>query len=374
MSFQYKAPGLLEEFDPTWRQHWHDYILDQMRGSAKPPSVYPDGTQVFNAGSRNQFFIEADTPLQADAVEETVGWTVFPRNTAIESASDEERWRTAESMRDLQEEYCEWSVKKDANGKIREISFTCEDRDYWAYLWAQDRSKVLDLYRKHISASVELDDLHDGNYNYMPANKWNRDSTNGAMHMISGPNTIGAAIELVAAACVIRLNADGSPKTGDREVTRCGKFADAERHSDPSIYGKVNAFARDKHFISMRNAPELAFESISFAGWELPGEEDPSKYWHYTRGKEGHYVRAVYAVPEEAGFEIGDIKIDGSPIRYGAQLADKIRVKVTAVAHRLGTAETEPLSTCTVFRRPQAALPLSSMTGIAALAPHNYQR
>lgn len=355
MSFQYSAPGKLQEFDASGSQAWHDYVRKLMRSSASPPPP----SVVVNGGSRNQFFVEADSGLDVDAVEKTVGWTAFPRNVEISTASDEERWKTAESSRQWQEEYCEWSVRRDDNGKIRQIAFTCEDFNYWEHLWDQDQALVLELYRQYISPEVQLSELHDANMKYVPTNKWNRNSVNGAMHMIAGPNTIGAAIELVAAACVIRLNPDGSPKTGDREVTACGKFADPERHSDPSIYGAVNELARAKHFVSMRNAPELAFELISFGGWELPGGRNPNDFWNFTRGADGHFVRGELSVPEAEGFDIGQIRIDGENIRYGAQVADKIRVKVTGIAHRLGEAKTEPVKGCTMRAKQQPFVGLS---------------
>ncbi len=53
---------------------------------------------------------------------------------------------------------------------------------------------------------------------------------------------------------------------------------------------------------------------------------------------EERIVRASYEVPEELGFSVSDIRIGGRPIEFGAQLADLVQVRLTAVATRFGFA------------------------------------
>ncbi|MFO1002309.1 MAG: hypothetical protein U0936_18435 [Planctomycetaceae bacterium] len=57
--------------------------------------------------------------------------------------------------------------------------------------------------------------------------------------------------------------------------------------------------------------------------------EDPLKFWTYVRGTATHPVRAVFEVPPDRDFVVGDIKIDGRNIQFGAQIADKIKMKLT---------------------------------------------
>lgn len=47
----------------------------------------------------------------------------------------------------LQDEYCEWSVDRNAEGKITRISVTCEGPEYWAYLAATQPDTVVQASR-----------------------------------------------------------------------------------------------------------------------------------------------------------------------------------------------------------------------------------
>lgn len=338
MVFKFTAPGDLTEMNADAAEDWHAEVSGYFNGSSNPP------TASF-AGSRNQFFNPADG-IEADAVEKEIGWTAFPRPLVISSATDEERWFLAEESRFEQVEYCEWSTARDANGKVLKITFTCEDRNYFRALFRRQPDVVLALYREHVSPDVQMSDLTDGLGNYKPANRWNVNSSDGAMHMIGQPNTIGAAVELVAGACVVRSNPDGTMKTGARELILCGRYGDPERHSDPTIGAEVNELARAGHFIAIANPQQLAFESISFAGWDVPDGVAPEDCWTYTRGATGRAVRGVLEAPEGASFDVGDIRINGKNIRFGGQVADNIRIKVTGLAHKLGQATIEAETGC----------------------------
>jgi hypothetical protein len=65
-----------------------------------------------------------------------------------------------------------------------------------------------------------------------------------------------------------------------------------------------------------------------------------------VRGDDGHPVRAVYEVPKELEFVVGDIVIDGNPIEFGAQIADFISIKAIAVACRFGQSTAAPMTAC----------------------------
>ena len=59
----------------------------------------------------------------ADKAESTISWTAFPRRVQVASLSDRQRWRRADASRDVQDEYCEWSVTRNAAGKIIRVVF-----------------------------------------------------------------------------------------------------------------------------------------------------------------------------------------------------------------------------------------------------------
>ena len=105
------------------------------------------------------------------------------------SLSDKQRWRRADSDRNLQDEYCEWSVTRDPiTRKITRVTFTCEGPEYWEVLAALNPDKVLDLYREFVSPTVKREDLFE-NGQYNPLNRFNNSTTYGAMHLIQPANT-----------------------------------------------------------------------------------------------------------------------------------------------------------------------------------------
>ncbi|WP_226575464.1 hypothetical protein [Acuticoccus sediminis] len=355
MATFFSPPGGLTDLNEVALDDWDKEVRSYFESSTQTPIA------TF-AGPRNQFFNPADG-IEDDAVTQPVGWAAFPLPITTASASDEERWVIGDESRSGQVEYCEWSVDRAEDGTIVRITFTCEDREYFHLLARHQPETVLDLYREHVSPQVERRDIFDAAGRYLTQNRWNANSSTGAMHMIAAPNTIGAAIELAAGASVVRARPDGSVMTGAQELIRCGAYGVPNRHSDPTIGEAINDLARAGHTVSLADPPELSFESISFTGWSLPGGASPETVWRFTRGVEGHHVRGVLEVPEGAGFGIGDIEIDGQPIRFGGQVADKIRIKVVGLAHRLGQAVVRPLGGCFGAPLPSGAQPESLGAG-----------
>jgi hypothetical protein len=94
----------------------------------------------------------------------------------------------------VQDEYCEWSVTREkATGKITKVTFTSEGREYWIHLAKVKPDKVVELYQKYIHPAVRKEDLFtEGVYNYK--NRWNVDTTNGAMHLIQRANALEAEV------------------------------------------------------------------------------------------------------------------------------------------------------------------------------------
>src|SRR5262249_49987488 len=156
--------------------------------------------------------------------------------------TNEERWKTADSTRDVQDEYCEWSVLRSA-GKIKRVTFTCEGPEYWEFLAATAPAVVLKLYQTHIDAVVTQTDIFGTDGNYNPRNKWNNSTIRGAMHLIQTNNSLGAEIELAAGASNTRAP-NGALLTDPKQLIDCGRYGQAERHSDPTIGSEVNTLAR----------------------------------------------------------------------------------------------------------------------------------
>ncbi len=335
----FDPPGFLTDFDAKLLSAWSNWISDQIDAAAAgQPQLYE-----FDA-PRPRFFNAKNKAAAPDAIEKDITWTAFPRIVTLDSGTNQERWKTADSTRDVQDEYCEWSVAR-TNGKITRVSFTCEGPEYWEFLASLRPDIVVALYKKHIDQSIIAADLFgiDGAYN--PRNKWNNSTSHGAMHLIQVNNTLSAEIELAAGASNTRAP-NGVLLTDAKELIICGRYGQAERHSDPTIGSEVNALARADADITLANPVGIYFAGLSTAGWKTPDVADPGGFWKIERGTTNKAVRAVYEVPPELKYAVGDITINGKPIEYGAQIADFITMKLTGLATRIGNSKHAALAGC----------------------------
>jgi hypothetical protein len=183
---------------------------------------------------------------------------------------------------------------------------------------------------------VKPGDLFGLNGVYNPVNRWNNSTDQGAMHLIQRNNTLGAEIELAAAATLVRRRG-GATLTAEQDLIRCGQYGQPDRHSDPHIGAQVNALARQKADVTLANPIGLCIAGFSPDNtWETPDGSDPAAYWHIARGTQQKALRAVYEVPADKNFVVGDIKVNGRSIDFGAQIADFITIKLTGLATRFG--------------------------------------
>jgi hypothetical protein len=338
---RFDPPGLLDDLDPGAREEWSRWISDSINAAhaGKPDE---------NDGPRMQLYNPLTTDTDGDAQTRDIAWTAFPKIVETRSVSNAQRWRVADASRDVQDEYCEWSVQRDDRGRITRVTFTCEGPEYWSFLAATAPEKVVALYREHVSPEVRPEDLF-GSDGYRPRNRWNATTTMGAMHLIQRANTLGAEIELAGGASLVRA-VDGQVLTGEQELICCGGYGEAGRHSDPHIGERVNTLARARADVTLANPVGLYFNDLETAGWTAPDGSAPKSYWRYVRGVAGRAVRAVYEVPAERGFTVSDITINGKPIAFGAQIADFISIKLTGLACRFGKSAAAPVDGCRVRR------------------------
>ena len=336
---RFDPPGFLDDLDEDGRDQWSQFISDTVDTAM---AGNPANT---NDSPRPQIYNLTKTDTADDAQFQDVSWIAFPRQVRIRSISDRQRWTRADGSRDVQDEYCEWSVTRGEDGKITRVTFTCEGPEYWEALAQLDPDKVVSLYQEFVDPAVERDDLFDASGRYIRRNRFNTSTTEGAMHLVQAANTLSAEIELVAAASIPRV-INGRELTGEQELIECGQYGAPERNSDPHIGGVVNSVARLKADLALANPVGLYFNDLSTAGWATPDGSDPKSYWTYVRGEQDRHVRAVYEVPAERGFVVGDVTIGGRPIGFGAQIADFISIKATAVACRIGQSTAEPKTAC----------------------------
>ncbi|MEK6225270.1 MAG: hypothetical protein AABM40_03145 [Chloroflexota bacterium] len=326
----------MDDLDAQGRNAWNARVKGYFRGAH-------NGDPEKNDGPRTAFYDPTETPTAADAKTLAVDWFAFPKQVRLQHPVERERWTVADQSRDNQDEYCEWSVEFD-QAKVRKITFTCEAPEYWELLAELAPEKVVKIYQDHVNEQVRKEHLfRDGEY--IPRNRWNRDTRNGAMHLIQPSNTLGAEINLAAGASIVRRE-NGRIKDGSSELIECSLYGEENRNSDPHIGEVVNELARRDADITLENPVGLYFGGLFPVDWEVPDGQDPKTFWRYTRGDATHPVRAVFEVPPGRGFVVGDIKIGGVPIQTGGQIADFIKIKLTAVACRFGESSAGPVDGC----------------------------
>lgn len=261
------------------------------------------------------------------------------------------------------DEYCEWSVTRNAENKITKVIYTCENPEYWYNLWLVDPDTVLRIYQQCISSAVELEDLYlkdptaDGKWAidsqtglpaYNPLNKWNYGTHSlpdkgGAMHLTSPPNTIGAEIYLAAAATFLRQ----LPATqyAPQNLICCSEYGRPYRNSDPHIGFQVNQLVKNFNAkISLTNPIGLYIQTPDFSNYQTRDGTDPATFWKIVRGRSAaeagvkydQILHAVFEVPPEAGYTVSDITIGGTvvgstsikpePIMYAGQIASTFHV------------------------------------------------
>ena len=331
-------------------------------------------------GAPLQYYNAAAFDPGGAAVEQAVMWNAFPKELIRRYGRDRalvladrlwpyERYHdptpdpddttgTIGVLYRPQEEYCEWHVLRDGDsGRIRRVTFSSEPPEYWQALaglvpntapftdqhFPGDRNTLLALYRSLVSPEVQLADLfaaedihdQDGNVitakgNYHIYNKWN--TTHGIAHLNSPPNSLVAEIQLGADATIRYTDPQGRLLVEPDALIAYAGYGGANRNSDPTIGASVNALARLGAHVTLRNPVGLYMDHIDLSGWSAPDGRGVADCVRIVRGLPQMIERMVVEVPAERGFDISDLNIAGSPIRYGGQIAECITVKLVGIA------------------------------------------
>ena len=309
---RFDTPGRVPDRNPG---EWSDMVgglLDLFAGSGLPQFYNP---------------MRKDTP--AGTPEPMISWVAFPAVLAVAEPSDVARWMRADRDRNLQDEYCEWSVERDDNRKIKRITFTTELPEYWEHLFETDPKRLVALYRQFVDVRVKLADLRAPGGGYRRENQWNTSQPGRLAHMIQGSNNLGAAVDLVANSTVPRVR-NGQPVTNQQDLVRCARLGEPLRHSDPQIAAAVNQAARGGAEITLSNPVGLYLGRPLTSGMVTPDGTDAAGFWKVERGDAQHTLRARFEVPPIKGYVVGDIKVGGRLIEFGGQVADRVQVWVSA--------------------------------------------
>ena len=326
-----------------------------------------------NQPALTEYYNPLNTDIPADAISAPITWTAFPNRIKFTypSVSQRKQWQYADEgppdanyspqgPRGWQDEYCEWSVTRNAVGKITKVMFTCENREYWYTLWDVDPNCVLRLYQQLVSDRVKIEDLYlydqgqpvidpeTGRPAYNDRNKWNNSTTHGAVHLISNPNSLSAEVFLAGQATILRQTPDGDPITDKNQLINCSRYGTPNRNSDPTIGAAVNGLVRGSGAspgvrVSLQNPVGLYIQEPNFGAFQLPFTAPPEAKvedcWQIVRGRKrqsgeniDYILHAVFEVPEEWGFTVSDITISGFPIDYGSQITEQFQIALSGLA------------------------------------------
>jgi hypothetical protein len=292
----------------TFYDSWHAYLAGQLAPSTM--------------GSGGGEFYDPSEVSVAITAERSLVWMGFPR--ALRVADHRDDSRTAFALgenRDVQEEYCEWHVQRDAAGKIVKVTFVTETPEYWEHLWTSDPTVVVGLYRSLVSPAVVQADLEGPGGGYNRFNRWN--TTDGIVHFIQSINTLNAALGLSQGSVDsfgARDNYEASP--GPRTSV------------DPRVKLDIGAIARKGLSVTLREPIGLYITGWDDTGWTKPDGSPVGNYWRIVRGSPSLVLRLDYEVPAGEGFVVGDISIGGRPIEFGGQIAEHVTCMVGGVAGR----------------------------------------
>jgi hypothetical protein len=273
-------------------------------------------------------FYDPSTVETPDDVDPTpVVWSAFPASLR---ASPSKRLEVADGARRHMDEYCEWGVERNRAGKITRVTFTTEVPEYYDHLFKSDRERLLEIYQTLISPKVKAREL-ERNGRYLRDNVWNSTTQGRPAHLVQGSNSLGAAVRLAAEATILREDG-GQPVTTKQRLVECGRLGNPFRNSDPQIALAANNAARAGAEITLADPVGLYIAGLITGGMTTPDGADPALFWSVERGRPGHVVRAAYEVPEGRGYVVGDIKAGGQPLRWGGQLAQRVRIRIDVLA------------------------------------------
>jgi hypothetical protein len=349
---EFNAPGNNTDFagQPNVAKDWNDQMSYIFGTSTTSVSAYLSkhggGTcQFYNPVTQGR----AEPDLPASVTD--IPWNGFPKKFDSKTPGQAPNYVGAEGpvaagTNRNQDEYLEWFVVQKA-GKIVSVQFTCEAYDYFQFLASELPAKVLELYQTYISPQVTMADLFPNgagtDYDYL--NKWNTEL--GAMHLTHPANNLFAEVFLAASATV-RRSQHGAEITQTIPLIKCSQYGDAGRNSDPAIGAAVNGLARDGRYVTIADPVGLYMSGFNGAGLTLNGN-DASGFFKVVRGAFPMALRAIYELTPELqaqGLTVSDVQLNGKPLSYGGQLAERITMHIAGRATVSQNLHNTPITTC----------------------------
>ncbi|KAL4860699.1 hypothetical protein BDV12DRAFT_204774 [Aspergillus spectabilis] len=184
------APGHLQDLttpnEIIWsEQNISQWLDDEIEGN------------VLGRTPLRQFFNGTKTAYDQDQPGVAITWTAFPRRVLKSHGRDDARWAAADSSRDLQDEYLEWSVLRDgddlSSSKVGRVVMTCEGPEYWRFIADHQPTDLIRLYRQLNSEEgpqITEQHLFTQQQKYKARNDWNSSTTTSTIAHLIQRNTL----------------------------------------------------------------------------------------------------------------------------------------------------------------------------------------
>jgi len=403
----FEAPGGLKDFhDPN---DWHAAMSDEARDiililvgatlGKRPEDVtegdianvretlaYADPTKTPPPGGSETFPVQAWNGFPR-AVTRRGPWQEFPpmpgdaqgNYRAVEHLGDEDIGTLVDQhhkvlnlpVRDRQDEYLEWAVRRRNDGKIIRLTFVAEGYDYFARLFEHDQARTLDLYRDFTGLStLKADDLRAMNGIYAvssqgtqtivnpggfnPRNSYNINP--GIVHLSHRANSLGAEVNLAGVSGITRKKISGVLVDGknEEELLCCNQGGNPNRNSDPLISAQAYAQVLGHYHYTLANPVGLYIAGVEDSGLLLPDNatQVPREWWRVLRGDglwtatNSRVLRLELEVPAKEKLTISDLLVGGNPVQFAGQIADLISVHLFVTRWKRKDASMGPTVSC----------------------------
>ncbi|MGQ0575320.1 MAG: hypothetical protein ACT4RN_14090 [Pseudonocardia sp.] len=251
----------------------------------------------------------------------TLSWIGMSRASLMVWNRDDraEAFRACDNDRvNKQPEYVEWhATRRGSDKKIVKVAFTTESIEYWQLLGETFPDTVVKLYQRHVSPEVRRSDLYfdaGGGFEiYNTRNRWN--TCDGIMHLIG--ESPGNRLVQILGLCqggTVNATIDNYANAAAGSAHAVDDYTDLD----------VGAVARAGFDVAPHDPIGLYIEGWDDTGFTKPDGSPVDDYWRVTRGTPETALRLEYEVPEGEGFVVGDIRIGGRPVEYGAQVAEHV--------------------------------------------------
>ena len=262
----------------------------------------------------------------------SVPWPAFPLTAGVSNIQiDQRRW-------ELQDEYVEWRVTRDAGGQVSTVSFTTELPEYYeALAEISEAALVAGIQDAIPGAAPTTVELFGSGFDpslatpaerasrflarafspngSKPANPWNN-GDKGILFLLQQFNTTGALFNLVGRCAV--------PNPAIPAANQCaavGGFCGPSRNSDPRICLAAQNASRVPNAITLSDAPGIHIVKL-LGTWRLNGGQfdinDPNLnhgVWKIDRNGR----RGTLRLP-------ANVTLDGDPVETGAQVSKVLEV------------------------------------------------